>query len=136
MDIIFYLWACSAGRNKLIQLHKLFEVVEGEKAGLKLNIQNIKIMASSPITSWQTEGEKSGSSDRFYLLGLQNRCRQECSHETERRFLFGRKAMTNLDRVLKSRDTALLAKDHIVKATVFSVVMYRCESGTIRKDGH
>ena len=92
---------------------------ESEKDGLKLNIQKTKIMASGPITSWQIEGEKVGSSDRFYFLGFKITVDGDCSHEIKRCLLLGRKAMTNLDNALKSRDIILLTKVHIVKATVF-----------------
>ena len=109
---------------------------ESEKAGLKLNIQKTKIIASSLITSWQTCGETMETVRDLIFWGSSITTDADCSHEIERCLLLERKAMTNLNRILKSRDTALLAKDHIVKATVFSVVMYRCESGTIRKDGH
>ena len=105
---------------------------EIEKAGLKLNIQKMKIMGSGPITSWQIDAEKNGSSDRLYFLGLQN-CRWWCSHEIKRCLLVGRKAMTNLDRVLKSRDITLSSKVCIIKAMVFLVVMYGCESWTIKE---
>ena len=123
-------------QKEIIQLHKLFGVVEGEKAGLKLNIQKIKIMASNPTTSWQTEGKKVEAVTDFIFLGSKITADSDCSHEIERQFLFGRKAMTNLDSVLKSRDIALLTKVRIVKATVFLAVMYGCESWTIRKDEH
>ena len=106
---------------------------ESEKVGLKLNIQKTKIMASDPITSWQIDGEKNGSINRFYFLGLQNHCGRDCSHEIKRRLLFGRKAMTNLDSILKSSDITSLTKVCLVKAMVFPVVMYGCESGTIKK---
>ena len=101
---------------------------ESEKAGLNPSIQKTKIMAFSPITSWQIEG-KSGSSDRFNFLGSQN----HNSHKIERCLLFGRKAVTNLDSVLKSKGITLLTKVHIVKAMVFPVVMYGCERWTIKK---
>ena len=97
---------------------------ERGKVGLKCNIQKTKIMASSPITSWQIEKGNNGNSDRLYFLGLQN----HCSHEIKKHLLFGRKAMTNLDSILKSRDITLLTKVCIVKAMVFPVVMYRYES--------
>ena len=103
---------------------------ESEKAGLKPNIQKSKIMASSPITSWQIDGRKSESSGRFYFLGLENHC-SDGSHETERRLLFGRKAMTNLDSILKAE--TLPTKVHLVKAMIFPVVIYGCESWTIKK---
>ena len=105
---------------------------ESEKVGLKLNIQKTKIMASSPITSWQIDGENNGNSERLCFSGLQN----DCSHEIERRLLLGRKAMTNLDSILKSRDITLLTKVRIIKAMVFPVVMYGCESWTIKKTEH
>ena len=100
--------------------------------GLKLNIQKTKIMTSGPITSWQIEGNRSGNSDRFYVLGLQN----HCSHEIKRCLLLGRKVMTNLDSVLKSRDVTLPTKVHLVKAVVFPVVLCGCESWTINKEEH
>ena len=106
---------------------------ESEKAGLKkLNIQKTKIIASHPITSWQTEGEKV-ETVTVNFLGLQNHCGFDCSHEIKRCLLLGRKAMTNLDSILKSRDVTLPAKVCIVKALVFPVVMYECESWTIKK---
>ena len=106
--------------------------VESEKVGLKLNIQKTKIMASGPITSWQIDGAKNGNSD-FIFLGSKITVDGDCSHEIKRCLLFGRKAMTNLDSILKSRDITLPTKVHIVKAMVFSVVMYGCESWTIKK---
>ena len=93
-------------------------------------------MASNPITSWQTEGEKVEEVTDFIFLGCKITADSDCSHEAERPFLFGRKAMTNLDSMLKSRDIALLTKVRIVKAMVFSAVMYGCESWIIRKDEH
>ena len=105
---------------------------ESEKVGLKLNIQKTKIMASSPITSWQIDGENNGNSERLCFSGLQN----DCSHEIERRLLLGRKAMTNLDSILKSRDITLPAKACLVKSVVFPVVIYGCESWTIKKAEH
>ena len=108
---------------------------EREKVGLKFNIQKTKIMASSLITSWQIDGEtKETVTD--YFLGLQNHCRWWCSHEIKRRLLLGRKVMTNLDSILKSRDITLPAKVCLVKAMVFPVVMYGCESWTIKKTEH
>ena len=110
---------------------------EHGKADLKLNIKNTKIMASSPITLWQIDGGKIGSSDRFYFLGLQNHFGNgDCSREIKRHLLLGRKAMTNLDSILKSRDITLLTKACILKALVYSLVMYGCESWTIKKTGH
>ena len=108
---------------------------ESEKVGLKLNIQKTKIIASSPITSWQTNGEN-GNSDRLYLGGSQNTADGDCSHEIKRHLLLGRKAMTNLDTILKSRDIILLTKVHLVKAMVFPVVTHGCDSWTIKKAEH
>ena len=105
---------------------------ESEKAGLKFNIRKIKIMACSPITSQQIEGGKSGSSDRFNFLGFKITADGDCSHEIKRCLLLGRKTLTHLDNVLKSRDTTLSMKVHKVKAMVFPVVRYGCESRTIK----
>ena len=105
---------------------------ESEKSGLKLNIKKTKVMASGPITSWQIDGETM-EIVRDYFLGLQNTADGECSHEIKRHFLLGSKAMTNLDSILKSRDITLLTKVHLAKAMVFPVVMYECESWTIKK---
>ena len=106
---------------------------ESEKLGLKLNIQKTKIMASSPITSWEIDGETVETVSDFIFWGSQITTDGDCSHEIKRRFLLGRKVMTNLDRILKSRDITLPTKVHLVKATVFPVVMYGCESWTIKK---
>ena len=116
---------------------------ESEKAGLKLNIQkkktqnlNIqktKIMASGPITSWQIDGETVETVADFIFLGSKITANSDCSHEIKRRLLLGRKVMTNLDSILKSRDIALSTKVRLVKAMVFPVVMYGCESWTIKK---
>ena len=95
-----------------------------EKAGLKLHIQKTKIMASSPITSWQIDGEKMEAVTDFIFLGSKNTADGDCSHEVKRCLLLGRKAMTNLDSILKSRDITLPTKVHTVKAMVFLVVMY------------
>ena len=108
---------------------------ESEKAGLKLNIQKTKIMASGPITSWETDGETVETA-RLYFLGLQNHCRCDCSHEIKRRLLLGRKVMTNLDSILKSRDMTLSTKVSLVKAMVFPVVMYGCERWIVKKAEH
>ena len=99
---------------------------ESQKDGLKLNIQQTKIMASGPITSWQIDGETMETVTDFIFLGSKITADGDCSHEIERHLLHGRKAMTNLDRVLKSRDTTLLTKVHLVKGMVFPVVMYGC----------
>ena len=98
---------------------------ESEKVGLKLNIQKTKIMASGPITSWQIDGEIVTD---FIFWGSKVTADGDCSHEIKRRLLFGRKAMTNLDSILKSRDITLPTKVHLVKATIFPVVMYGCDS--------
>jgi len=112
----------------------LMYVKEGsEEAGLKLNIQKNKITASCPIPSWQVDGEKLTD---FIFLGSKITADGGHSHEIKRHLLFGRKSMTNLDRVLKSRDITLPTKLHIVKAMVFPVVMYGCESWTIKKAEH
>ena len=105
---------------------------ESEKVGLKLNIQKSKIMASGPITSWQIDGEAM-ETVTDYFLGSKITADGDCSHEIKRRLLLGRKAMTNLDSILKSRDITLPTKVHLVKAMVFSVVTYGCESWTIKK---
>ena len=106
---------------------------ESEKADLKLNIQKNKIMASCPITSWQTDGETMESVTDFIFLGSEITADGDCSHEIKRCLLLERKAMTNLDSILKSRDITLLTKIHLVKAMVFPVVMYGCESWTMKK---
>ena len=107
-----------------------------KKAGLKLNIQNTKIMASGPITSWQIDGETMETVKDFIFLASKITADGECSHEIKRCLLLERKAMTNLDSIWKSRNITLLTKVHIVKAMVFSVVMYGCESWIIRKAEH
>ena len=109
---------------------------ESEKAGLKLNSQKIKIMASSPITSWQIDRETVETLTDFIFLGSKITADGDCSHEIKSCLLLGRKAMTNLDSMLKSRDITLPTKVHLVKAMVFPVVKYRCESWTIRKAEH
>ena len=111
----------------------LMKVKENEKAGLKLNIQKTKIMVSSPITSWQVGGETMETVRDFIFLGSKITADGDCSHEIKRHLLLGRKAMTNLDSILKSRDINLPTKIHLVKAMVFPVVMYGCESCTIKK---
>ena len=104
-----------------------------EKVGLKLNIQKTKIMASGPITSWQIDGETVETVADFIFLGSKISADGDCSHETKRCLLLGKKVMTNLDSILKNRDTILQTKVHLVKAMVFPVVMYGCESCTIKK---
>ena len=106
---------------------------ESEKVGLKLNIQNTKIMASSPITSWQIDGETMETVTDFNFLGSKITADGDCSHEIKRRLILGRKVMTNLDSLLKSRDVTLLTKVCLVKAMVFPIVIYGCESWTIKK---
>ena len=106
---------------------------ESEKVGLKLNIQKTKIMASGPITSWQIDGETVAD---YIFLSSKITADGKCSHEIKRCLLFGRKVMTNLDSILKSRDIALPTNVHLVKAMVFPVVMYGCESWTIKKAEH
>ena len=108
---------------------------ESEQAGLKLNIQNTKIMASGPITSWQTDEEKMEMAADFIFLDSQITVDADCSHEIKRRLLCGRKAMTNTDSILKSKDITL-PTNSIIKAMVFPVVMYGCESWTIKKAEH
>ena len=108
--------------------------VESEKVGLKLNIQKMKIMASGPPTSWEIDGETVETMSDFIFLGSKITADGDRSHEIKRRLLLGRKAMTNLDNILKSRDITLPTKVHIAKAMVFPVVMYGCESWTIKKD--
>ena len=107
--------------------------VESEKVGLKLNIQKTKIMASGPITSWQRDGETVETVTDFILGGSKITVDGDCSHEIKRPLLLGRKAMTNLDSILENRDITLPTKVHLVKAMVFPVVMYGCESWTIKK---
>ena len=106
---------------------------ESEKVGLKLNIQKIKTMASGSITSWQIDGETVGRVADFIFLGSKITADGDCSHEIKRHLLLGRKVMTNLDSVLKSRDITLPTKVHLVKAVVFPLVMYGCESWTVKK---
>ena len=106
---------------------------ESEKVGLKLNIQKTKVMASGPITSWQIDGETVETVADFILGGSKITADGDCSHEIKRRLLLGRKVMTNVDSILKSRDITLPTKVHLVKAMVFPVVIYGCESRTIKK---
>ena len=104
---------------------------ESEKVGLKLNIQKTKIMVSGPITSWEIDGERVETVSDFIWGGSKITADDDCSHEIKRHLLLGRKAMTNLDSILKSRDITLPTKVHLVKAMVFPAVMYGCESWTI-----
>ena len=107
--------------------------VESENVGLKLNIQKTKIMASGPMTSWEIDGETVETVSNFILGGSKITADGDCSHEIKRRLLLGRKVMTNLDGIFKSRDITLLTKVRLVKAMVFPVVMYGCESWTMKK---
>ena len=107
-----------------------------KKAGLKFNIQKTKIMASSPITSWEIDGETVETVAGFILGGSKITADGDCSYEIKRRLLLGRKVMTRLDGILKSRDITLPTNVHLVKAMVFPVVMYRCESWTVEKAEH
>ena len=110
--------------------------VESEKFGLKLNIQKMKIMASGPITSWEIDGETVETVSHFILGDSKITADGDCSHEIKRRLLLGRKVMTKLDSILKSRDISLPTKVHLVKAMIFPVVMHGCESWTIKKAEH
>ena len=109
---------------------------ESEKVGLKFNIQKTKIMASGPITSWEIDGETVETVADFILGGSEITADGDCSHEIKRFLLLGRKVMINLDIILKSRDITLMTKAHLVKAMVFPVVMFGCESCTIKKSEH
>ena len=106
---------------------------ESEKIGLKLNIQKTKIMASSPITLWEIDGETVETVSDFIFLGSKITADGDCSHEIKRRLRLGRKVMTNLDSIFKSKDITLSTKVHLVKALVFPVVMYGCEGWTVKK---
>ena len=121
-------------RNLKILLMKVKE--ESEKVGLKLNIQKMKIMASGPITSWEIDGETVETVSDFVFLGSRITADGDCSHEIKRRLLLGRKVMTTLDSIFKSRDITLPTKVCLVKAMVFPVVMYGCESWTVKKAEH
>ena len=110
--------------------------VESEKFGLKLNIQETEIMASGSTTSWEIDGEPVETVSDFIFLGSRITTDGECSHEIERRLLFGRKVMTNLDSIFKSRDITLPTKVRLVKAKVFPVVIYGCKSWTVKKAEH
>ena len=113
------------------------ESEQGEwKVGLKLNIQKTKVIASGPITSWQKDGETKETVTDFIFLGSKITTNGDCNHEIKRCFLLGRKVMTNLDSILKSRDITLPTKVHLVKVMIFPVVMYGCESWTIKKAEH
>ena len=109
---------------------------EGEKAGLKLNIKKLKIMTSVPITSWQIDGERMDIVRDFIFLGSKTTADRDCSHEIKRLLFLGRKAMSNLDSILKSGDITLPTKVHIAKAMVFPVLTYGCESWPVKKAEH
>ena len=109
---------------------------ESEKFGLKLNIQKMKIMTSGPITSWEIDGETVETVSDFIFGGSKITADVDCSHEIKRHLRLGRKVMTNLDSIFKSRDITLLTKVHLIKAMVFPVVMYGCESWTVKKSEH
>ena len=109
---------------------------ESEKVGLKLNIQKMTIMASGPITSWEIDGETLETVSDFIFLGSKITADSDCSHEIKRHLLLGRKVMTNLDSIFQSRDITLLTKVRLFKATVFPVLLYRCESWTVKKSEH
>ena len=111
----------------------LMKVKESEKVDLKLNIEKTKIMASGPITSWQIDGETVETVTDFIFWGSKITADGDCSHEIKRHLLLGRKVMTNLDSILKNRDITLPTEVHLIKAMVFPVVMYGCESWTIKK---
>ena len=115
------------------ELKSLLMKVESEKVGLKLNIQKTKIMASGPITSWQIHGETVETVSDFIFLGSKITADGDCSHEIKKHLLLGRKVMTDLDSILKSRDITLPTKVCLVNAMVFPVVMYGCESWTVKK---
>ena len=128
MQMMPSLWQKVKNKSLLMRVKE-----ESEKAGLKLNIQKTKIMASGPITSWQTDGETMETVTDFIFLGSKITADGDCNHEIKRHLLLGRKAMTNQDSVFKNRDTISPTKVHLVKALVFLVIMYRCERWTIRK---
>ena len=132
MDLFLFHWSmCILCASIMLFLMKV--KVESEKVGLKLNIQKTKIMASGPITSWEIDGEAVETVSDFIFWGPKIIADGDCSHEIKRRLLLGRKVMTNLDSILKSRDVILPTKVRLVKAMVFPVVMYGCESWTVKK---
>ena len=118
------------------ELKSLLVKVESEKVGLKLNIQKMKIMASGPITSWEIDGETVQTVSDFIFLGSKITADGDCSHKIKRRLFLGKKVMTNLDSIFKSRDITLPTKVRLIKAMVFPVVMYGCESWTVKKAEH
>ena len=125
-----------AEREKELKRFLMKVKEESEKVGLKLNIQKTKIMASGPITSWQIDGQTMETVTDFIIWGSKITADGDCSHEINRSLLLGRKVMTNLDSIFKSRDITLPTKVCLVKAMVFPVVMYGCESWTVKKAEH
>ena len=125
-----------AGNEEELKSHLMKVKEESQKVGLTLIIQKMKIMASGPITSWQIDGETVETVSDFTFLGSKITAYGDCSHKIQRRLLLGRKVMTNLDSLLKSRDITLSTKVHLVKAMIYPVVMYGCESWTIKKPEH
>ena len=123
-------------KNKEELKSLLIQVKESEKVGLKFNIQKTKIMASGPITSWQIDGETVETVADYIFLGSKITAEGDCSHEIKRCLLLGRKVVTNLDSILKSRDITLSSNVRLLKAMVFPVVMYGCESWTVKKAEH
>ena len=134
MQMIQPLWQAESEKELKSLLKQVKE--ESEKVGLNLNTQKIRIMASCPITSWQIDGETVETVSDFIFLGSKITADGDCRHEIKRRLLLGRKVMTNLDSIFKSRDITLPTKVHLVKAMVFPVVMYGCESWTVKKAEH
>ena len=126
----------SVSNNQNITDSKELHINENYKVGLKLNIQKTKIMASGPITSWQIDEGKMETVTDFIFLGSKITADGDCSHEIKRCFFLGKKAMTNLDSILQGRDITLLTEVHIVKAVIFPVVIYGCESWTIKTTEH
>ena len=137
MNIYYTRWHHPYGRKWRGTQKPLDESERGEwKVGLKLNIQKMKIMASGPITSWEIDGETVETVSDFIFWGSKITADADCSHEIKRHLLLGRKVMTNLDSILKSRDITLPTKVRLVKATVFPEIMYGCESWTVKKAEH
>ena len=134
MFLVLYMYSMAESKEEKSLLMKVKE--ESEKVGLKLNIQKTKITASGPITSWQIDGEIMETVSDFIFLGSKITADGDCSHEIKRHLLLGRKAMTNLDSILRSRDVTLPTKVHLVKVMVSPVVMYGCENWTIKKAEH
>ena len=133
LTLLHSIWQSLGSSTSLQMNHFHFYGWESEKVGLKLNIQKTKIRASGPITAWEIGGETVETVSDFIFGGSKITADGDCSHEIKRRLLLGRKVMTNLDSMLKSRDITLPTKVHLVKAMVFPVVMYGCESWTVKK---